>query len=513
MAMTDNNASGIEEEYTYYFSFNESNISIVKRKLLAKIVELRNERCNVMFINPLPPCILGEMISDKSLRDSNNLCVLSDKDKVINHNLCFKKISPFKVFTDHDNSINNSYRAKSGSISIKCLRCKFFNDNLCAGIYNKKFESEKHNLEKKFTPSIYKAIRKSYNDGFVMFGSICKNNCCKFCHEKVMPSYMKPNVSSLSLQEIEHFMNYFNEKFILGFGVHNYCVSGEFLDHPKWKEILDLTNCLIYKYTKIVTNALNLDDSAIKKIKEFDIELVISTPTLDVKKRRYLMGYSNDFDIKRLFMKLDENKVSYSVWFTLLKSLLDSGQLKEDIAYVINSTNSSYIQLNHPISSKFISSEMKKELNIPYNLVDKYKKELQNEFKNYEIYGYECNDTSIKEKFSKIYSTFKDYCPNIPKFLFHTRHAKKFVDDVNLNEINIKGIILKPYDLGDDSSGSIFGITVNDFILNYKDNFSIIPENSILIFPRQSFNDDLDDYYLNSINKLCKEVKNKIILV
>jgi len=491
----------------YYFEFNDGTFVDVRDNLIAQIREFINKGIKFSFLNPIPPCIVGKKLSDKSIKDNQSSVYISDNKKVINTNIRYNKIK------DGKNCIFNVLRMKSGQMSNKCLKCILFRDNRCSGFFNYNFLKDKKLLEKKYSERVYKAISKAFDEGFLMFGSVCKNNKCKFCYQRYLPPNMIPTVPFLSVEEIDHFSNYFNERFIENIGAHPYCASGEFLDHPNWFEILDKKRIFLHKYSTIITNALQLNKSSIENIKDLDIELSISAHTLDIKKRKEIMGYNFDFDIKKLFDDLDEVGVRYNVWFTLLKSNFSNGILEKEIRYLIENNDVGYVYINTPISSKFIPSfSMKKELDVPYNEVVKLYKGLAANYPS-KVDIQLINFDKIGLFFRDIYDKLSNYKLEVPKILFHTKMVKSFLDDLPFDKINVSLKELVPYDFGDESTGCAEGITVNDLIKNINNNLNDVSKETLLIFPYAIFNDDLNDYSLNSINKLIEHLDNDILII
>ena len=473
------------------FNFFEDSFEEELNKFKDIIKNLNNSNVHYSSLKNFPPCIIDKIISKA---DSNTL-YLSRSNAILNNNL---------YFGENFKSLNRLF-LRSPFISNKCKNCIHFKKNICRGLLNKKFLEKKEQIIKKIGLKRYNAVKSDYENGLFVFGSVC-NNSCRFCVDKFAPEEVVKKIPFLSEYDIIHFLHYLSKK-IQWVGTSYHCASGEFFDHPKFFKIMEFLPFFMSSKSWLFTNCISLDEDMLKIIKKKNLKLIFSIHTLNDDIRKRIMNYKEIFKIKDKLKLVDKYNIRYECWFVPLKFLIKSGDTDNSLNYLVNFTNTRKISFSTSSPSKYIPEEMKKELLVDNSLVNKLMR--YNHKINYvdngakDIHNHKSEDNSFK----KIADHIKKICNDkgllvlAPKRSFDI-FKKEFRNNINIEIRKVNSFLGENIDI----SGVL---TVKDYVeVIQKSN----PGYDYIIIPKNSFDINLDDFMLNSINEIY-HYKNKPLIL
>jgi hypothetical protein len=469
------------------FSFYEDNLKAETDRLKTIIRSLAKEKAKYSTLAEFPPCIIK-----KAIPKAISPLVLSGSNIVLSSNI---------LYGEQYKDINMEFR-RSPFISASCKECQKFKESICRGILNQKFLAEKEKIVKRIGLDNYNAVKSDYETGLFVFGSVC-NNTCKFCIDKFAPASVVRKIPFLSKSEILHFLHSIPGR-IKWIGSSYHCASGEFFDHPEFYQLLDMLPSFMSKNSWIFTNCISLDENQLKAIKKKDLKLILSIHTLNDEIRQNIMCYKAKFRIKDKLKMIDEYGICYQCCFLAMDSLIKSKDTEESFKYLVNHTNTCLISFSASSSTNYIKEEMRKELDVDRNETDRlleYNHDLNPNYKAIQQNEFEANKSilsveramklmpkkkililSPKGSVAMLNSRFKDN---------HSVQIQK-VDSFLGEEVTVSGVL-----------------TVNDYISAIsKANFNY----DCILIPRNSFDINLDDFTLCSINIISSKFGKAIIL-
>jgi len=372
---------------------------------------------------------------------------------------------------------------------------------MCRGLFNDKFLKQKEKIVKKLDEEKYIAIKSDYENGCFVFGSICKN-LCSFCFDKYLPNHIIRKIPFLSKYEIIHFLHYLSLK-ISHIGTSFHCGSGEFFDHPNSFEILQYIPPFLKNGSFIFTNGINLNNKNLGLIKEKNLKLGLSVNTIDDEIRKKIMGYLKDIKLIDIIKEIERHNIKYISWLIPMKSLIESGNFKRTVEYLVKKTKTQEIIVHKPGITNFLREDIKFDLNIDTKLVKKeiLKMDLLNKKINLEFdYDEKTIFSIVNSVRILILSSNKKYLVLSPELTYNYFST---LDDTNTSVIKVKSTI------GFNRVPACL-LTINDYNKSV-DKFN--EEYDVIVLSRASFDVNFDDFTLKNINVLYNELKKLLILI
>ncbi len=326
----------IEEGKRYIeFCFNERNFSKKVTSMLRFLSKQKKKR--IKCLKELPPCIKNKGIS---LSDPKKKIILSKDDYIINHNILFGK-----KYMD----INRRFK-KSPYISNKCKECKQFLRFYCRGLLNSKFDKKKEELLNGLGKDVYGAVKSDYENGVVVFGSVCYNGC-KVCYNHLFPDDVIKRVPFLRSPDIIHFLHYLpNMVNYIGSNLH--CKRGNITDSPHLVEILNVLKYFMNGSRTIESTGHKLTTETISALKDAKCSLVIdSVFTLDNNIRKTAVRNSKAVDYLELMRNLEIGGIKYSISLWPIKRCLNSGDLSKTIDTILKQNPECLITISNASSA------------------------------------------------------------------------------------------------------------------------------------------------------------------
>ena len=471
----------IKPNWFFKFDFFESNFDSKKKELNQYLEECKG-KVELMFLKSFPPCIADIRKSESEYIE------LSQKKKAVSNNL---------YYGEEFVKINKLFK-NSPFISDRCTKCLQFKKYSCRGLPNENFLSKRDEIIGRIGEDTYLGLREDYENNLLTVGSVCNNNCI-FCYAKTVPDHIYKRVPPLLLNEIMHFLHYFSGKVNVA-GVGFYVSSrSDFFSHPNYGEILPLLKYFCDKHSRLVTSGNQLDEELVKKIKGINFVLCVSIHTVDMKLRQKLMGYKDDFDIKKAIDLLEKHNIRYIPYLLPLRSTLASGQLRKTVEYLMGRSPQK-IYINKGGVSKWTPPESREKILIDTEEVLSNLEGIDFDKNNIEIEGrvFKRGVDYYVKKISAICSHEDEtYLVLVPQGSYP--HFKKLSSD------NIK---VKPV-------SSILGFEpVVGAVLTVEDYQKVAQaekDYDTIILPRSSLNLNLNDLRLRNINNLWGLWKEKRI--
>jgi MoaA/NifB/PqqE/SkfB family radical SAM enzyme len=465
------------------FNFYEHNFKKESTKLLNFISSCQKNRTKLNHSKLFPPCIFKNKLLEKEY------LLLSNKNVLTSNNLYFGQIY----------QITNKLVKSPRFVAEQCQDCRFFSNDLCRGLFNNDFLKIKEKLIKKFSSKIYHSLKSDFENGNITVGSLCKNKCF-FCFSKTTPDNVLPYIPILKPEEIKHFLSYLAFP-VATISVPFYSKPGEFFDHPKALEILNIIAPFCDKNTILFTNGNGLTDSKVLNIlKKTNISICLSLHSIDANFRQKIMGSSKKIKIKELISLLIKNKINFEPLVIPLKKALRSGDLLRTMKYLVKN-NISCTYFTKGSTTKWSLPAFKKDI-LKLDLVADY---LQKNKINKNFYKIDNDyDKNMIEYICSTISNIQQRSKSNILLLVPKNNTKYFKDLSNRN-IKIKSVS-SAYKFSDPVAGVL---TIHDYIkvLQTPANFKTI------IIPRASFNMNYEDIYLNNINAFSPYLKNKNLII
>ena len=215
------------------------------------------------------------------------------------------------------------------------------------------------------------------------------------------------------------------------------------------------------------------------------------------------MGYANKIKIKDQIDLLDKYDIEYVCWNVALKSLHDSGKIKEMVEYLNNNTKCKRICFVRSGSTRYTPLSIKKDLESNASILKEIMFNALNISLNPKVsfHDKEEHDIELKKTYDKL------------KVLLEQNNSKKLVlcppnsfELINrLTSPNNKVKKTNSVTLGGELKGIAVGgiLTARDYL-----NAMGSEEYKYLIIPRNSFDINFDDFSMTNINFLFKRSFN-----
>lgn len=472
----------IDNRLYFEFNFTEMNYEIEKKRLNTFLENKEQENVSITCIKSFPPCLT---MSNHELKKSNKELKISSKSIIINNNLFF------------GNEYVKINKKLSGSpfIVSSCKSCEHFKSSRCRGIFNSKFEDVKQAIIKKRNLKEYKLICLDYMNGYVGTSSECNLNCM-FCGEKRKEYNPSCFISKkLSIAEIMHFINYLPTIGILSPMFGQSCLSGEPFLHKDINKILKIVHNFDLGNNLIITNGSLLSDEILDLCAKYDFELNLSLHSTDIVKRNKLMRCNTLPDPIKLIKKIISKGIRFHTNIVPLLSSIESGDLKHTILYL---KKINQIPLVHKCA--FDPNNVDPEILSQVDYGDDF-------LYHYLSSNNLIDDVLLESEWPK--SIIAEFLPLLDNLLNKLDSTKKiFIPaPIDFSYIPIKNLIEKYHNVIVKPITAKTGLNVTiSCTLCIEDFINLISQTKtdfdILILPRQSFNNFMNDLLGENINKL-----------
>lgn len=518
----------IARNSVFNFEFTELNFEDMKENLSVFLRILDEKNIRYSFLKPFPPCVLPAA----SQNVAQGTLALGER-KIINNNfVCGAGLRPeFMKF------LKNSPYVPSG-----CKKCGVFTAGRCAGLRNTGYVVASRDLVQKLGKEKYAVMRRSYANGLLMHGGLCRCDCT-FCYEKSLPvkeRFFKPAGCLLTLEEISHFLHYLPGR-INSLCYNRFLASEDFFAYPDSLELLKLIWGLVHvpgrEACVVETNGMGLTDELIGFVARSGIRLSLSVISADNAVRRKVMGYGAQQDVRALLAKLDKRGVTYDALFLALGSLIRSGDLEKSAEYLERRSRCEKIVVTRPVAVNSMPPAVKKDLCVTredlVRLGDRLKKKgLKRAF----LYDYSADERNVLSltrgavgsalhrfvncgepfgnRYMKFFHVFLSglslYMPGRPKLILNTAPVDYLIRTM-IKDLKLRGITNTAVKSGVYGMESLYApaLLCSDLIRAAGRG----PAGRIVVLPRNIFDADLFDSSMVNVNELARTLKNDILLV
>jgi wyosine [tRNA(Phe)-imidazoG37] synthetase (radical SAM superfamily) len=334
-------------DHLRYFEFNEINFFDQEQSLKKFLRE--STQTEVYALKAFPPCVECE-VALKPIPSAP--FVWKEDTRLITNNFFYS--------TDKNNvKVNRAIKKHSKYISMACLDCRFFKQDVCRGLFNAAFWEKKAAIEQRLGYENYRAVQADYEKALFVFGSKCENNC-RYCFDKYLPEKYLKYITDLAIEEIFYFLHYLPQP-LYSICNSTHCKSGEITEYPFFDELIDCIKDFAYQ-VYVVTSARNLDEKKIRKLKELDL-LSLDVTLISVKKemREHYIHNAKELDYKVIIDLCKKYSIPLVFGLIAFEKLLNCGDLDNTIEKIFAASNEALVRINHPGSNHWLDAEIKKE--------------------------------------------------------------------------------------------------------------------------------------------------------
>jgi len=501
--MKKENNSIISEE----FEFTEDSLNSEKSRFVEFVSKNIENGFRVCITSPIPPCIMNSL--KNPLREhiveynspANKYIIMDKKMILLKHNIVFNQ--------DYKLASHEKY------VSTACLNCPDYANHSCKGVVNKAFMKEKGEIEKRLGKDTYYVISSDYSKGKLDFGSICNGNC-EFCFNKNFPKDVLKKIPFLSIEEIQHFMYYVPSNFRY-IGVSDHTQAGELFFHPGYKQILRIIRPYADGCYWIATNGVNLNEEAIKEVKNLGIPLALSITALKTADVKKICHFPKIPDYGELFRLFSKHGLDFKIFVVPLKKNIKDKTVEKFVEYVINKTGAMDVTFLPPSYNKYTPAKIKRELKHDEKHLLNYLFGLKLKYKKINWMGKRLVDYDVLQK--EIRKELKSQLRLLKtvegeKLILHTKNVSRHIGAA-AKELNLKNVHLQevaPITIGGNITCAGM-LLIDDYehaiqkALKKKIRFDKI------VLPSISFGRDLLDISLKSPACLYKKYKTPLVII